>query len=325
LEEVESYESVLNELVSGITNEVDHLQAAALDIWNQGHAIGVRENSYSSFTPDDVAASRAALDKAIADTTTAYHAERDKQRANDALCKEFASVADPLSKWIISTKDHITDSKESLEAQLHYVEERIAKLAEDGANLGKIHELQAKLDERNITNNRHTTLIAKDVDAQWTQYESFLSKKSKMLQNEIANEKLKGLSPEQIAEIEDNFKQFDEGSGVLSKKQLKACLYSLGEERTRSQIDEIANQRGSNGSVAYEPFKEFMIELLGVSDTKDDILTSFDIINRGGEVASKDKLALVMNEHDVNYFTSTAPRAGDGYDYKAWTNDVFSR
>lgn len=67
-----------------------------------------------------------------------------------------------------------------------------------------------------------------------------------MLQNEIANEKLKGLSPEQIAEIEDNFKQFDEGSGVLSKKQLKACLYSLGEERTRSQIDEITNQRGSN-------------------------------------------------------------------------------
>lgn len=63
LEEVEGYESALNELVSGITNEVDHLQAAALDIWNQGHAIGVRENSYSSFTPDDVAASRAALDK----------------------------------------------------------------------------------------------------------------------------------------------------------------------------------------------------------------------------------------------------------------------
>jgi Ca2+-binding EF-hand superfamily protein len=81
---------------------------------------------------------------------------------------------------------------------------------------------------------------------QWDQYQNFLDKKAKMLQNEIANEKLKGLSAEQISEIEDNFKQFDEGTGALSKKQLKACLYSLGEEKTRSQIDEIVEQRGTN-------------------------------------------------------------------------------
>jgi len=68
-----------------------------------------------------------------------------------------------------------------------------------------------------------------------------------------------------------------------------------------------------------------MIELLGVSDTKEDILTSFDIINRGGEVAQVSKLELVMNEHDTNYFKQTAPPAADGYDYKAWTEDVFSR
>lgn len=68
-----------------------------------------------------------------------------------------------------------------------------------------------------------------------------------------------------------------------------------------------------------------MIELLGVSDTKDDILVSFDIINRGGEVASKEKLAIVMNEHDVTYFTNIAPPVDGGYDYKAWTADVFSR
>lgn len=67
-----------------------------------------------------------------------------------------------------------------------------------------------------------------------------------MLQNEIANEKLKGLSAEQVAEIEENFKQFDEGTGVLSKKQLKACFYSLGEEKNRAQIDEIVDQRGAN-------------------------------------------------------------------------------
>lgn len=75
----------------------------------------------------------------------------------------------------------------------------------------------------------------------------------------------------------------------------------------------------------YEAFKEVMIELLGVSDTKEDILVSFDLINHGGEVARVDKLSIVMNEHDTGYFTSTAPPAADGYDYKTWTEAVFSR
>jgi hypothetical protein len=79
------------------------------------------------------------------------------------------------------------------------------------------------------------------------------------------------------------------------------------------------------GAVPYEAFKAFMIDLLAVSNTKEDILVSFDLINRGGEVAQVSKLSSVMNEHDTSYFTSTAPPAADGYDYKAWTADVFSR
>jgi len=97
----------------------------------------------------------------LADTTAAYNTELERQRVNDALCKEFASVADPFSKWIVDTKDHITNSNGSLEEQLHYVEERIAKLDEEGKRLQQVHTLQAKMDEREVTNNRHTTLIAK--------------------------------------------------------------------------------------------------------------------------------------------------------------------
>ncbi len=63
LQEVEAFESVLNGLVSEITSQVDQLQSAATDIWHQGHALGVRENSYSPLTPDDISATRAALEK----------------------------------------------------------------------------------------------------------------------------------------------------------------------------------------------------------------------------------------------------------------------
>lgn len=34
-------------------------------------------------------------------------------------------------------------------------------------------------------------------------------------------------------------------------------------------------------AILYEGFKEFMIEILGVSDSKEDILHSFHLINKG--------------------------------------------
>jgi hypothetical protein len=62
LQEVEAFESVLNGLVSDITSQVDQLQSAAIDIWNQGQELGVQDNSYSPLTPDDLSNTRAALD-----------------------------------------------------------------------------------------------------------------------------------------------------------------------------------------------------------------------------------------------------------------------
>ncbi len=52
-------------------------------------------------------------------------------------------------------------------------------------------------------------------------------------------------------------------------------------------------QFGKNGHIPYEGFKEFMIGVLGVSDTKDDILHSFKLINKGGDVGTIDRMELV--------------------------------
>lgn len=63
LEEVETYQSVLDALVSDIHSQVDQLQSAAIEIWDQAHDLGVRENPYTHFTPNDLATIRATLDK----------------------------------------------------------------------------------------------------------------------------------------------------------------------------------------------------------------------------------------------------------------------
>ena len=68
-----------------------------------------------------------------------------------------------------------------------------------------------------------------------------------------------------------------------------------------------------------------MIEVLGDSDTLDEILNGFALINKGAESAFVRHLEQVMNEKDLQYFTKTAPKVEEGFDYKSWTKDVFSR
>lgn len=130
-----------------------------------------------------------------------------------------------------------------------------------------------------------------------------------------------------------------DGSGDIDKKELKACLYSLGEEKSSSEVENILKSKktstcrvlttlteyGDGKLIKYEGFKELMIDTLGVTDTKEDILKSFELINKGAEIAKEDLMELVMEAHDVQYVKETAPKVSGGYDYKSWTDDVFSR
>jgi len=164
------------------------------------------------------------------------------------------------------------------------------------------------------------------VEVQWEQYQIFLTKKKKMLEEEIEHAKLRGVTAEQFKEIRDTFVLFDHNkSGDIDRKELKACLYSLGEEKNNQEVADILTKFGKNNIIPYEGFKEFMLGLLGDSDTKEEILNGFKLINRGGEVATVTLMELVMKEYDLQYFTKTAPKSGQGYDYKVWTEDVFSR
>jgi len=257
--------------------------------------------------------------------------ELARQRANDAMCKEFAGLADPFVKSIVESKNVITQSKVDLDEQLKFVNGKVAGLPKEEPKMKPISDLFAKMEAAGITNNKYTTFTAKDVEVQFEQYKSFLVKKVKMLEEEIEHHKLRGVTTEQFKEFESTFKQFDaDNSGDINKKELKACLYSLGEERSRGEVDQIMQKYGSKDAkfpgIKYAQFQEFMIEILGVSVTKDDIMNSFLLINKGDKQVSKvDNMEIVMEAPDITYFKQTAKTASGGYDYVAWTNDVFSR
>jgi hypothetical protein len=327
LEEVEAYSATFSALSAETLGASDARQKACHDVDAQLKSYNVTDNVYSSLTVSSLDAAHGTIQNGLAKVQADYETELARQRANDALCKEFADQVEPLNKFIAEKKDSITNAKGDLETQLAAVVASIADLPSHQSKLDNIHATFARIEAAGITNNRHTILTNKDVDVLWKQYNIFLEKKKKMLEDEIANERLRGVTPEQMAEIKNNFKQFDkDGSGSINSKELKACLYSLGEEKTNSEIDKIMKEHGTNGELSEANFVEFGIHLYGDSDTQDEILAGFKLINRGEEVAHADKLEPVLKDDDYQYITKTAPVISPGvYNYIAWTADVYSR
>jgi len=258
----------------------------------------------------------------------AFAAELQRQIENDELCQQFAKLADPFAKSIVACKDTISSSTEELEAQLAHVKDEIGKLGEGETKLKEMHEVAQKMEERQISYNKHTTLTAKDVDVLWQQFQQFLTKKKEMLEQEIENSKLRGITPEQFNEIEVNFNRFDaDHNGLLVRKELTACLYSLGEERSGSDIKKLIETYGDPKQMAMtlENFKEMMIHILGDSDTKDEVLNGLVLINRGKDYLVREHMDSVVPKEDTEFILKTAPKKGDGWDYAAWVDEVFSR
>jgi hypothetical protein len=327
LEEVESFAATLANLHSETNSASQQRQKSATDVDAQLKAHNVSDNVYSTLTVASLSEAHGKIQTGLANLQSKYDTELARQRANDALCKEFADQVEPLNKFIADSKESITNSKADLDSQLDTVDGAIAALPSHQPKLDAIHATYARIEAAGITYNRHTILTNKDVDVLWKQYTIFLEKKKKMLEDEIANQRLRGVTAEQMAEIKHNFKQFDkDGSGSINSKELKACLYSLGEEKTNSEIDKIMKEHGSNGELSEANFIEFGIRLYGDSDTQEEILAGFKLINRGEEVAHAEKLEPVLKDDDFKYITTTAPVISPNvYNYQAWTADVYSR
>jgi len=326
LEEVEAYSAVLEQTDAEYEAESQKKQDHYNQVWKQLGSYGVTNNVYSTLTVTDLAGECKNLANGLAKRKSSYESELARQRHNDSLCKRFADLADPLSKFITDTKEKIAKSHGTLSDQLAFVDHAIAQLPNSSNELKQIHSAYHDIEAAGITNNRYTILTAKDVDVLWEQYQIFLEKKRTILDEEIQNEKLRGITSEQLAEIEQNFQQFDrENTGSLDAKKLKAVLYSLGEEKPQSEIDSIMKNYGQGTHINYEGFKDFMIHLYGDADTKEEIQAGFKLINRGQDIATDERIELVMFEQDVVYFKETAPKVPGGYAYLPWVDDVYSR
>lgn len=94
--------------------------------------------------------------------------------------------------------------------------------------------------------------------------------------------KYRGITPSQYEEMEQIFKTYDkDNSNSINEKEMRTCLFSLGEERTKKEVAMYMSQFGKAGALNFEAFRELMIMLLGDAGTKDGVFESFNLLSQG--------------------------------------------
>jgi len=215
-----------------------------------------------------------------------------------------------------------------VQVQVKELEGHISSAASGiGAPLADIKAVSEKIVAAKVQSNPHTLLSFKDVDVQWNQYKDFLLRKKKQIEDEIQTKALRGVTPEQMKEIEKQFAQYDaDGNKLLELAEFKACLYSLGHDYAALDLKKIMVKfGGTEAALDYAGFKNFMVSLYGDTDTKDEIIAGFKLLNKG-KPAADPKLMELMSDADLKYMMENAPKNADGtYDYNKFVDVMFSR
>jgi len=153
-----------------------------------------------------------------------------------------------------------------------------------------------------------------------------LASKQQQLKEAVELNRLRGITAEQMAEINQQFTQFDKNKNqVLDVNEFKACLYSLNEERPKSEVQKIMTEKGDGKGIPFQGFMAFMIELLGDSNTEPEIQSGFKGLAHDGETISEEDLAALLNDDDVGYLKANMAPVDGKYDYSKWTSEVFAR
>jgi len=214
---------------------------------------------------------------------------------------------------------------------LDVINRAIGAQAEAETKLKALDDLAAKIVTAEITHNKYTNNTAGDARTAYQTFQTVLSKRKALLESEIKKKQDKGLSPEQLKEILDNFNYFDRNHNQqLDRREFRACLQSLGLPATTADVKNVfAGYGKENSTLSLAEFQDFMLKRIGDADTKDEILNGFNLINQK-DIALMDHMNAVVNETTfkqeyVDYLAKEMKPTTGGLDYKTWTQAVFDR
>jgi len=297
-------------------------------VWANLQKMKVTDNAYTALSYKDLEDARAKLDGAVKSYQSAYNAELARQKANDALCADFAGQTKSFLETIGRHIANISNPDKELEVAYSDINAALAQNSKHDTHLNIINDLSVKIEAAQIINNRHTNVTAKDAGTLFTLFKVLSDKKKKVLEVEIENKKRSGLDPATMQEINENFKHFDkDNKGFLNRKAFRACMQSLGEEVTKETVDKALKEHDKNkdGTIDFPEFIQYMLKRLGDSDTQEETVTAFQLISLDKPVVTTEQLDFVMKDDWVNYLKKESKPKDNGLDYQTWVKEVYAR
>lgn len=325
--------------------ENDFQVLAELDRQIQSFKVG--PNPYTWFTMDALRDTWSNLGKIIYDRDVELQKERQRQEDNDKLRGRFAIAANEFHKWINDARMWLLDGgslievNASLESQLDATKRKAKEVKNKRADLKKIEELGANLEEHLIFDNKYTEHTTVGLAQQWDQLDQLCLRMQHNLEQQIQARNHSGVSEDSLKEFSMMFKHFDrEKTGKLSHAEFKSCLRALGydsevvspgepDPKFEKILDVVDPNR--DGYVLLQEYMAFMIsrETENVSSSE-EIENAFRAIAKDGRpMVTAEELYSNLSKEMADYCMSrmkkvTDPKTGEEcYDYVDFTRTLF--
>lgn len=287
------------------------------------------KNAYTQLTVGDLSAKQAVLSESMAARRTFYGKELERWRENDAMCKEYADTVVPIQTTVKGMITELMANKGSDEDQLTSVKANLETLISEAFKLPQVKKQDMDIQQRGVSSNPYTSISSEDVTCELENVQQIAKDKKPYLEKLIEYKRYKGISPEAYELMDTLFKEYDkDGSNSISGNELRSCLFSLGEERSKKEIAGYIAKFGKNGGLTFEQFRELMTILIGDVGTQEGVIESFKLISRGVDfVVEKDLTggAPSVPKADYDYFAAEAADQDAGKAFVPWVNAVFAR
>jgi len=253
-----------------------------------------------------------------------------RQQEHEKIRVSFAQAANDFNSWLEKQKGTLAVAEGTLQNQLDTLRKHNDQLPVGQSKFDAVGDLNKKLEENKITDNKHTNHTLRNLQAEYKQFLNNRSDREKLLEKEIMIQQGKNVSAEQIAEFKEVFQHFDsKNRGSLEKHEFKACLQSLGEDMSDSEMDKLMSTvAGPDGKIHFNDFVTFMINRSTESWTVDALVDNMKILANDKDFILEEDLRRVLPSEKVDALLRTMPAhatIAGAYDYKAWAQQQVGR
>lgn len=193
------------------------------------------------------------------------------------LRRSFADKANDFALALSTISMSISGLEGDVEDQLEHTQQISQHLPPLDQYLEVIAKLDKQCEQANIEENDYTTYTYEELVYELSLVRSSVQKKLVFLENQMVARNMTNLTPMQLEEFESVFRHFDRDvSNSLQELEFSAALASLGlvydEDEMHERFLEVA---GRGGSVSFEQFIRFMVDVTEDQNTAEQVFESF--------------------------------------------------